>query len=587
MAEHHLDVMVGGDNAVVVENLVEGVAQDAGVGLGQTAPLRGGVAVILVIDDGTLVVVEVHAKVDAELEAVEKGILIHRPQRNVGTGRCCVAVVVRLVVEELGLGVEALRRGTVGIAVVVLVTILVLAVAGSIQDVVTGYVLQVNGIDRTHELGGVPHVGSGGTREVLVVGRRVGQVGAETGLKPVGRLRIHVDAAGVAFEVRVLQNTLFIVVAQRNKVVALGRAAGEGEHVFGAGCTVVGDLLHPVLVPASHGIGLHQTGRGVNESGPGVVLIGIVVLRILEAADLRTQVGRCIGAGALEVHTCSVLGAVSKGLIHHLDKILRTQEVVRRECPRSHAEGSLVGDAGAVLGTFPGGDDDDAVGAACAVEGTGRCILQHRHALDIGRVDAAQGAVVRNAVHHIERRVIGADGANTAHRNGGVLARLSAARGHGHTGHAAFQALGHGAYRSLLQVFTLYHGRRAGKGFLLGGTVGHHHGVVKFQGLLVQDNINLRTAVHRHFQRLVSDAGNAEHGIGRHFVQGVVSVQRSTHTHRGSLHEYSRSYDRQSAAVRHRTAHGQGPLRKQLRACNEQRRQGHCYLVFHLFSNSF
>ena len=53
MTEEDLDVVVG-ERAVVVQDLVEGVAERAGVGLAQTASLIGRVAVVLVVGDRAL-----------------------------------------------------------------------------------------------------------------------------------------------------------------------------------------------------------------------------------------------------------------------------------------------------------------------------------------------------------------------------------------------------------------------------------------------------------------------------------------------------------------------------------------------------
>ena len=413
----------------------------------------------------------------------------------------------------------------------------------------------------------------------------MGEVGVEAGLEPVVGLRIHVHAAGIALEVGVLQHTLFVVVTQRDEIVALGIAAGNGEHMLCAGRAVVGDFLHPVLVPAGHGIRLYKPGVLVDERVPGVVLIGVVVFGVLETADLRAQVGGRIGAGALEVHAGAVLGAVAQGLVHHLDKLIGAQQLVGRESSRSHAEAALIRDVGVILGTLAGGDDDDAVCTAGTVQGTGRCILEHRHALDIGGVDAAEGTVVGNAVHYVQGRIGGADRADTAHGDGGILTGLAATRGDGNARDAAFQAFGHGTHGAFAQVGALHYGRRAGEGLLLGRTVGHHHGVVQFQGLFVQDYVNLAAAVYRHAHALVANAGDLQHGTGRHVLQRIDSVQRSAGTGSCSLHKHARSNNRQAAAVADGTAHGQGTLGQQLHAC-EQRRQDNCYFLSHL-SNSF
>ncbi len=74
MTEQNLDIVVG-KHTVVVKNLIEGVAEGACVGLAQTASLIGGVAVVLVVRDCALVVVEVGSQVHCQPQTVEQGIL--------------------------------------------------------------------------------------------------------------------------------------------------------------------------------------------------------------------------------------------------------------------------------------------------------------------------------------------------------------------------------------------------------------------------------------------------------------------------------------------------------------------------------
>lgn len=69
MTEEDLDVVVG-ERAVVVQDLVEGVAERAGVGLAQTATLIGRVAVVLVVGDRALVVVEVGPQIGCQPQTV-------------------------------------------------------------------------------------------------------------------------------------------------------------------------------------------------------------------------------------------------------------------------------------------------------------------------------------------------------------------------------------------------------------------------------------------------------------------------------------------------------------------------------------
>ena len=101
------------EGAVVGEQLVERVAQRAGVDFADASALLCGVAVVFVVYDRALVVVEVGAQVERELQSVELGLLPGRAEGDIAAGREGVARVVGLVVVELGLRVESLGRGAV------------------------------------------------------------------------------------------------------------------------------------------------------------------------------------------------------------------------------------------------------------------------------------------------------------------------------------------------------------------------------------------------------------------------------------------------------------------------------------------
>ncbi len=100
MTEKNLDVVVG-ERAVVVDDLVEGVAEGPCVGLAQAASLIRGVAVILVVGDGTLVIIEVRSQIGGQPQAVKESVLPRGAECEIRPGRQCVAVVVGLVVVEL------------------------------------------------------------------------------------------------------------------------------------------------------------------------------------------------------------------------------------------------------------------------------------------------------------------------------------------------------------------------------------------------------------------------------------------------------------------------------------------------------
>ena len=85
------------------------------------------------------------------------------------------------------------------------------------------------------------------------------------------------------------------------------------------------------------------------------------------------------------------------------------------------ADIGLVGVAAAL-----GGDDNHTVGCTGSVNGSGGGILEHGHALDVGRVD---GVEVRcgdgDSVQNVERCGAGVDGVGTADYHGGGSTRLT------------------------------------------------------------------------------------------------------------------------------------------------------------------
>ena len=151
MSQKHFQVMLA-ESPVIVEYLVEGIAERPRVGLAYASALCGCVAVIFVINQSPLVIIEVRSEIDGEPESVKQGILVDRAQGDVAPGRKRVAVVI-------GLGVESLRHRPVGKAVVVLGSILIHQVAVPVQDIVSVHVLLIYRINRSHELRRVPYVG--------------------------------------------------------------------------------------------------------------------------------------------------------------------------------------------------------------------------------------------------------------------------------------------------------------------------------------------------------------------------------------------------------------------------------------------
>ena len=579
VAQQGVDRVVS-ERAVVSEQLVERVADRAGIGLADHTSLRRCVAVVFVVYDRTLVVVEVGTHVERELQSVEFGVLPGRAERGIGTGRKGVARVVGLVVVELGLRVETLCRGAVGKAVVVLRTVFVLAVAGRVRHVAAGHVLQVDGIDGRHELRRVPDVRGACVGEAQVVRFAVCEVGVHADLEPVLGLRIDVHASRVTVEVGVLKNTVLLVIAQRYEVVRTLRPAVHRDDVLGAYGRFVADLVHPVLVPRGLGVRADPARRLVDQRFPRIVFVGVVILGVFQPADLLAEVVRRIAAGTFEIHARTVLGAVTQRFVAHFDVILHVHQVVTVQCARGDADVTLVRYAYPVVFALLGRDDDHAVGTARSVERTGRCVLEDGHRLDVVRVERAQRAVVRHAVHDVERRGYGIDRPDAAYDDRGAFARLAAARGHLDAGNGTFERFADVAHHALLQLVALDYGGRAGERLLLGRAVGYDHDAFDLGGVFLHCDVDLGAARDLYLGRFVADVGDQERGVGRDVGKRVVSCDVRAGALRSALHDDIGPDDGFAVGSGYHAADG-GILRRGRRHAHKRHHapENCCYLV--------
>ncbi len=108
-----------------------------------------------------------------------------------------------------------------------------------------------------------------------------------------------------------------------------------------------------------------------------------------------------------------------------------------------------------------GGDDDHAVGATRAIDGCGGGILQDGHLLDVGWVDGGNVAIVRRAVHDIQRLCARAHGTETTNANLRRGAWLTALCLELHAGHATGQGLSGVGNNVLGNVVCLHLASRA------------------------------------------------------------------------------------------------------------------------------
>ena len=418
---------------------------------------------VLVVGRRAAVVSEVHTEIDVEIEAVQQSVLIDCSQFHERSGGHGVALVVSLVVVQLGLGVESLRGDTVGVAVVLLGAIFILPVPGRVKHIVSVHILQVNRIDRSHKLGCVPDVRGRASGGVLEIGHRVREVGAHSHLEPVRGLHVPADPAGETVEVSVLKSTVLLVVTQGIQIGCLLGSAADRKHVLGTESLVVADLVHPVLVPGRHSVLLDLPGLLVDQLRPRVILVRVVIFRILQSTDRLTKVVGGIDARGLEIHSGAVLGGVAQGLVGQFDIVAHSDKVIAFQSSGGHAEVTLVAYVHPVLASFLGGDHDDTVRSTGSVKGTCRSVLQHCHRLDVRRVDGADGSVVRHTVHNIQRAGRSVHRSGSTHHNRRSLARLAASGSHLDSGHGSLERFREVTDRPLAELIALHHAGGTGE----------------------------------------------------------------------------------------------------------------------------
>ena len=126
-----------------------------------------------------------------------------------------------------------------------------------------------------------------------------------------------------------------------------------------------------------------------------------------------------------------------------------------------HARVRVVGDAGSPYGALSRGDEHDTVGAARAVDRSGRRVLQDFDRLDVVGIEVADPSGHRDPVEHIERIVGRLERAVAADSDAEPVSRFVAADGDVHARDAALQRVD-GVHRSgALHVGARYRGDRS------------------------------------------------------------------------------------------------------------------------------
>ena len=226
-------------------------------------------------------------------------------------------------------------------------------------------------------------------------------------------------------------------------------------------------------------------------------------------------------------------------------------------------------DDGVLLAGALGGDDDDAVRAAGAVQGVGRGVLEDGHRLDVLRVDHVH-VLDGHAVHDEQGALPGVDGAETADADGGSVARGAGGAAHLHARHLSVQGGSDGGDLRFRKLIGLHHLRGARERLLGGGTEGDDDGFIQHLGVFLEDNVDDGASVHGDSLFGIPDGGEHEDGVGGD-GDGIPSVHVRDGALGRSLDHHAGADDRKPFGVGHRARDGQRLGRG--RPGGEQRRQ--------------
>ena len=330
----------------------------------------------------------------------------------------------------------------------------------------------------------------------------------------------------------------------------VGRVA-EGQ-VVPAHVVVVDDA--PGLGDGGGDVGLAAVGAG--GQGEGVLLVH---------AGLE-EVARVVGGRGVQLRAPAVIGTGGGRTVGVLE--------LRHHIRAGEDRRVRIVDVQAVFLALLGGDDDDAVRGAGAVQGrrgrTGEngdgldvILVQGAHDVTglagagIGsfRVRAAQ-RLHRNAVDHIQRIVVVGDGLGTTHDDTGSSAHARGGLVDGHARHLAVQAVDEGTHRAhALQLGLL---DIVGEGFLLlPDAHGRDHRRVERDVVRCQGDIDDRTASDRLDGILLADVGEAQ-GLRRgRDGDGITTVQVGDGSRRCiPLHDDAGADERFTKVIRDGTRDG-------------------------------
>ena len=351
------------------------------------------------------------------------------------------------------------------------------------------------------------------TAGLAVVTGRVHVVGLHVQLEPVGELVAGDEVHAGALDVGVLHHGVGVVVTEGETERVVLSAAGEG-HVVALAVPGAVEFLPGILRADEGDLGgavppVVHGGGGAHFRTPGTG--GLLVIVAQGTLAVLVLEGREIGDGRP-----GELAAVAD-----TDLLL-------------------------ALAALLGGDEDDTVTGAGAVQGRRGGALQHGNALDVLGVDVEGAAlvvhrtpktglvgtgrtavVVGDAVHHVQRGVVvGEGGVATEDHPGGTAGAGRRIVDH-QAGHLARKGIGEGDSAAAGELFRLdvLHGVAEGLLFT-GNAEGGDDDFVQEFAVFLEDDLR-RSSVKDVFDGRIADAGHLDGGADRHVVdrEGTVGIR--------------------------------------------------------------
>ena len=215
------------------------------------------------------------------------------------------------------------------------------------------------------------------------------------------------------------------------------------------------------------------------------------------------------------------------GFVVPADVVLGVEEFGKRGV-RGEGHRTVVGDLRGAFRTAFGRDENDAVGAADAVDRRCGGVLENRDGGDVVRIDRVDHAF--HAVHQTERARIVERGGAADQDRGLVAAGLARTLDTRDTGQFAGHHVRHVGHRGLKQLLVRYRRDRTHEELFLLRAVTDYHHLVHFRGVFAQAGVYGRPVVYGDFYGLVTDETEYEDIVaGFHFERvGALRIRRSS-----------------------------------------------------------